>query len=157
MAQQPENSQKTSPDAPQGGPQDAPERAHLTRWFRFGVTGGINTAIDLSVFALCRYVLELGLLVSNTLAFSAAVINSFVMNKRWTFGDARAGHALWGVALRFLLFTLAGLGLANGSIWLAAQVMPDFLAKCVSVAVTMVWNYATYRRFVFTGDKSPAA
>lgn len=141
MAQQPENSEIS--------PAPGADNAHLTRWFRFGVTGGINTAIDLSVFALCRYGLEWGLLVSNTLAFTAAVINSFVMNKRWTFADNRSGHALWGMAVRFLFFTLAGLGLANGSIWLAAQVMPDFLAKCVSVAVTMVWNYATYRRFVF--------
>jgi len=142
MPEQPENSQKT--------PETGADKAHLVRWFRFGVTGGINTAIDLSVFALCRYALEWGLLVSNTLAFSAAVINSFVMNKRWTFGDGRSGHALWGMAARFLIFTLMGLGLANGSIWAAAHIMPDYLAKCVSIAVTMVWNYLTYRRFVFS-------
>lgn len=147
MADQPENSQISA---------DSGTKAdHLQRWFRFGVTGGINTAIDLSVFALCRYGLEWGLLVSNTLAFTAAVINSFLMNKRWTFGDDRADHALWSMAAKFLFFTLAGLGLANGSIWLAAQIMPDFLAKCVSIVVTMIWNYATYRRFVFNGKDQP--
>src|SRR5690348_17639396 len=64
----------------------------LSRQFsRFSLVGILNTAIDLLVFNLLLWLLPTQdarmLLLYNALAQCVAALNSFSINKFWTFGD----------------------------------------------------------------------
>jgi putative flippase GtrA len=120
---------------------------------RFVLVGSINFAIDLSVFAVALYVLEIQLIVANTIAYSVATVNSYLMNKYWTFAGRSERNIRASEFVRFVLFNLGGLAISNLTVYLLAEVMPPMIAKLGAVGATFVWNYLTIRRFVFRKDR----
>jgi putative flippase GtrA len=123
---------------------------HGARIIRFGVVGVANTAIDFALFALLYYVALWPLLAANALAYGVAVINSYVLNKYWTFGDTSRGSTAVLRGLLFVGLNLVGLLLASAAIWLLAQFLHPLVAKAGSIAVTFIWNYWSNHRFVYT-------
>lgn len=121
----------------------------LPEIWRFAIVGSINFAIDIAVFSLAFYVLDMPILVANTLAYSLATINSYVMNKYWTFAGLSANEMSTGEFARFVAFNIGGLGLSNLTVYVFAEFMMPLIAKLIAVGVTFVWNYVTIRRFVF--------
>ena len=114
---------------------------------RFCIVGGINTAIDLAVFSLLFYGLDFPLLAANAIGFSAAVINSYLLNKFWTFGDA-SSHSVVKIA-GFVLISTVGLAISSMVIWLLAGHIGPLLAKIAAIAMTIIWNYTASRMLVF--------
>ncbi|MFP6742694.1 MAG: GtrA family protein [Alphaproteobacteria bacterium] len=123
---------------------------HGGRIVRFGVVGVAKTAIDFALFALLYYVALWPLLAANAVAYGVAVINSYVLNKYWTFGDTSRGRTAVLRGLLFVALNLVGLGLASAAIWLLAQFLHPLVAKAGSIAVTFTWNYWSNHRFVYT-------
>ncbi|HSO42580.1 MAG: GtrA family protein [Rhodospirillales bacterium] len=123
----------------------------LRRLIRFAIVGVANTAIDFSVFAVLFYLLHWPLLAAHTTGFAIAVVNSYVCNKTWTFGDRRPSRIVDGA--RFLMVALCGLATGSAVIALAAQIMPPLAAKACAVAATFVVNYWASARYVFVRDR----
>ncbi len=119
----------------------------LRRLVRFAIVGVANTAIDFAVFAGLFYLLHWPLLAAHTAGFAVAVVNSYVCNKTWTFGDRRPSRIVDGA--RFLLVAVCGLATGSVVIAVAAQVMPPLAAKACAVAATFVVNYWASARYVF--------
>lgn len=122
-------------------------KVHQASFVKFCIVGGINTLIDLAVFSLLFYALSVPLLAANTAGFCAGVLNSYLMNKAWTFGD-RAPHT----PKTFILFigvALGGLGISSLTIWVLAGLVPVLLAKLAACGASMVWNYGLTRFVVF--------
>lgn len=113
------------------------------------MVGLINLGIDLVVFSLALYGLGMHLVVANTIAYSVATINSYLMNKYWTFAGKSSPNISSSEFFRFLIFNLAGLLLSNVTIFILANHMHPIIAKLGAVGATFVWNYLTIRRFVF--------
>jgi putative flippase GtrA len=116
---------------------------------RFAVVGVINLSIDLAIFSVALYLLGAHLLVANTVAYSVATINSYLMNKYWTFAGKSAPEITTSEFTRFVLFNLAGLLLSNVAVFTFAKYVLPIIAKLGAVGVTFVWNYLTIRRYVF--------
>ena len=97
----------------------------LVRWYwrrfgqitKFAVVGIINTTIDFSIFLFLLYQLELSLLAANTIAYSVAVVNSFLLNRYWTFSQTSKHGDPRRQFLLFLGFNIVGLGLSNLTVW----------------------------------------
>jgi putative flippase GtrA len=124
-------------------------RAKITEIGRFAVVGLINFGIDVAVFSVAFYSLGIQLIIANTIAYSLATINSYMMNKYWTFAG-RSGRNISSTEFtRFLLFNIGGLALSNLTVFLLAEFVMPLIAKLGAVGVTFVWNYLTIRRFVF--------
>ena len=121
--------------------------AFKNRFIRFCIVGAINTGIDLAVFSLLFYGLHLNLLVANSVGFVAAVINSYLLNKIWTFEDG-SDHSPRRMGM-FVLIALGGLGISNLLVWLLANGVGALPAKVISIGVVLVWNYGLTRKFVF--------
>ena len=83
---------------------------------RFAVVGLINTGIDVAVFSICFYWLGLNLIVANTIAYSSGTINSYLMNKYWTFAGRGAPEVSRAEFGRFVIFNLGGLLLSRRKI-----------------------------------------
>lgn len=114
---------------------------------RFAVVGVINTAIDFFVFILLYYKLGIFLVGAHIFGFLVATINSYIMNKFWTFGE-KEPTSLKQFST-FLLVTTLALILSTIVIYIAAKFIPAWLAKLVAIGITLVWNYIGMHLFVF--------
>ena len=133
------------------------------RVIRFGAVGGVNTLIDFGILNLLMWMTEItggsGLLLCNAVAFVVASLNSYLMNKEWTFEEEAKGSS--GQYALFLAFSTGGLAINSGVLYLLTALPPGEAfspilwangAKAGATAASMVWNFLTYRRFVFAGD-----
>ena len=119
---------------------------------KFALVGVANTLIDFGVFASLFYVASWNLLISNTTAYAIALINSFLMNKYWTFSQHNK-HIHWSRQFPvFLAISLIGLSLSNLTIWLLVMVSHPVVAKAGSIVTVFFWNFWSSRRFVFNSD-----
>src|SRR5713101_8411339 len=97
------------------------ERGRLPRQaLRFGLVGGLNTLVDLMILngllLLFPTTSTLMLLAYNSLAYSLGGVNSFLLNKYWTFGYRQ--RTTRRELIRFTLTTLCGIGWSNSILWL---------------------------------------
>ena len=129
---------------------------------KFAIVGGINTAVDwVILFGLTKAtgIYEgNGLIPLNIISFTAAVVNSYVLNKKWTFRDTEISHSGKKFST-FLLVSIIG-ALINTAILRVVSTNIDpmfglsqeiwlFVAKAVATGVGLVWNFIGYKLFVF--------
>ena len=127
---------------------------------RFGLVGVVNTFVDYALLNLVVFFLSIlnpvGLVACNVLSFLGANVNSYFMNKRWTFED----RGLWSKKeyLVFLFCSLGGLAINCSVIFFLshASINPQWsffvnlnVAKLLATVASMVWNFCSYRAFVF--------
>lgn len=134
----------------------------IKRILKFLAVGATNTLIDFAILNLLVQLLHLPLLLSNTISFSVAVINSYLLNKYWTFQDKKPLY-LKQFSL-FLVISLVGLGLSNLILHFGSRAIvflwPDLtftsqynFAKVISAIIVLVWNFSAYRYWVFYDRK----
>lgn len=90
-----------------------PSRAPRWQFLRFGMVGLLNTAIDILALNLLLTLFAVrslpGVLLANAVAYALGAVNSFFLNKRWTFGQRQP--ITLGEVGRFALTTCAGIAL----------------------------------------------
>lgn len=131
-----------------------------TKSLKFGLVGMVNTLVDYTILNLLVFSLGVfapaALVFCNVFSFLGANINSYVMNKRWTFED-RSGWSQ-NEYLVFLLCSLGGLGINCGVIFLLSYGFFDpeasffihlNLSKLAATVASMIWNFLSYKAFVF--------
>jgi putative flippase GtrA len=138
-----------------------PDRLHLPgQVLRFGLVGGLNTLVDLLILngllLLFPTTSILMLLAYNSLAYSLGAVNSFLLNKYWTFGHRQRTSRK--ELVRFTLTTLCGIGWSTIILWLTSNVLHPFLvnttlwanaSKVVAIAGTACISYLGMRLWVF--------
>jgi len=119
------------------------------RTLRYAIVGVLNTSVDIAVFSLGIYWLDLPLLLANTMAFLVAVTQSFILNRFWTFSDYRKNISVHHQWLHFILLNVVGLGLSSVIIWSSADLVTSIGAKCAATILVFIWGYNVSKRFVF--------
>lgn len=120
---------------------------HIGRFIRFGVVGFSGVFVDMAVFYLLREHVELGLTRSAILSAEVAILNNFLWNDLWTFGDISRHQRGWRKRLkRFLKFNLiclAGLILNVLLVNLLFNVfgINEYVSKLIAIAAVTVWNF----------------
>jgi putative flippase GtrA len=79
----------------------------VRQWLRFAVVGGANTALSWCGYAALEAA-GVHYLLASAVAFTLGALNSYALNRRWTFGS-RARRV--PEALRFGVVQAVGLGL----------------------------------------------
>lgn len=119
----------------------------VKRFLRFGIVGFSGVFVDLGVFYLLRTVLGLGLTRSAILSSEVAIINNFLWNDLWTFGDiSRRQQGKRQRFRRFLKFNvvcLSGLILNVLIVNFLFNILGinEYIAKLVAIAVVTFWNF----------------
>lgn len=134
---------------------------------RFGAVGVLNTGIDICALNLLLWRLPTHdtnlLLVYNTVSYLLGALNSFLLNKYWTFQSRSS--ASQGEILRFGGVTIAGIFCNDALIWLAGKGLHSLIANVflwgnaskVSAALgTMILSYFGMRLWVFASTAQPA-
>ena len=119
----------------------------VTRFLRFGIVGFSGVFVDLGVFYLLRTVLGIGLTRSAIFSSEIAIINNFLWNDLWTFGDVSSKQTGNRKRLRrflkFNLVCLAGviLNVLIVNILFNIVHLNEYLAKLIAIAMITFLNF----------------
>lgn len=135
-------------------------RQNLVEFIKFGLVGIMNTGVDFLVFTLLMLA-GVQYMAAQVVSYAAGTLNSYVVNKLWTFkgqehgqGDGRKAKAGGFDRKEFIRF--AGL---NGATLLLSLLLlygfksglglNSFLAKLAVTGFTVLANYAGSKLWVF--------
>ncbi len=128
--------------------------------YRFAIVGLLNTVIDFAVFNLLIIVSGVrsgpGLILINITAVFLAIVNSYILNRTWTFKSSNPNYA--AQLPRFLIASLTGMFINIATIGLFSLLLlpgtnPSYLAlngiKLLAALLSASWNFISYRYWVF--------
>ncbi|MEM9804235.1 MAG: glycosyltransferase [Cyanobacteria bacterium P01_D01_bin.56] len=134
-----------------GGLARMAQRFPVGRFLRFGIVGFSGVFVDMAVLYLLSdpATLAWGLTRSKIVAGEVAILNNFLWNDAWTFGDiAKAQRGMGARLKRFLKFNavcLSGLVLNVLLLNLLFNVVFGqqyrYLANLVAIALVTAWNF----------------
>ena len=127
---------------------------------RFGTVGVLNTVLDLLILNCLLWLFPTNdpvvVVLFNSLAYALGAINSFLLNKYWTFGYSKS---ITGREVsRFILTTALGIVCNDILLWLANILLRPLIvhsslwvnaSKLVSLAGTVLISYVGMRLWVF--------
>ena len=115
---------------------------------KFGMVGILNTAIGLGVIYALMWGAGINPFAANMLGYSLALINSYFVNKIWTFRDKREGHGQFFVFL--LVFALC-YGLQLIVLWLLIKSieMNPYIAQLLAMVVYTIVNFVGNKLITF--------
>jgi putative flippase GtrA len=129
-----------------------PERwpESLRQFARYCLVGILNGIVDAGVYFILTRWLGFGSLriLAKALSYAAGVVNSFFVNRAWTF---RSGNRTLSTVIPFALSNLASLALNAGVMHLALDILqlPDTLAVFVAMNASFFWNFAMSKYVIF--------
>ncbi len=123
--------------------------SQIIYFVKFSIVGIVNTAVDFSAFALLYSVLGIHYLPSQAISYTLGLLNSFVLNKLWTFNNRSCQIPVqltkfFSINIVSLLISLLGLRLLCG--YFGFNV---YIVKICIIIITQMVNYCGYRFWVF--------
>lgn len=127
-------------------------RLRLARWpmarfFRFGLVGFSGVFVNMGIFYLLRNFTGLGFTTSNAISAELAIINNFLWNDLWTYGDVsrqQPGKRRMLIRLfKFNLVCLAGLvlNLLISNVLFNFLKINQYLANLIAIIIVTFWNF----------------
>ncbi|WP_261815397.1 GtrA family protein [Vibrio gallicus] len=124
------------------------------QFLRFAVVGVVGFVVDITVFALCIYWIQMPTLLSRVTAFSVAVCVTWLGNRIYTFGNK---SPIWPQLKRFAVSATASV-IPNIGIfhlvlsYLGESVVTHLLAFVMGVLAGLCSNYLLNTLWVFKKD-----
>ncbi|MBU1178488.1 GtrA family protein [Patescibacteria group bacterium] len=136
--------------------------AGLIQIVKFGLIGVSNTIVDFALLNFLMWVFKITsgswMIVFNIVAFSAAVINSYVWNRFWTF-KIKSREEVPEEFVKFLLISLVGALINSGIVFSGTTYFAPLFSlsaglwangvKLIATGVAMVWNFIGYKLWAF--------
>lgn len=111
-----------------------------TKLAKFSLVGGSGVVVNTAALYLFYQIGHLPLVMASLLAVELAIVNNFLWNDRWTFGQ----HALSPMRfLRFNLVSAGGLAITTGTLALVTSFGVYYLlANLLGISLATLWNFA---------------
>jgi len=118
---------------------------------RFAIVGVINTAVDFGIYSLCVGLLHIYYMIAQVLGYYAGIINSFILNKFWTFESREINKKTTGQFIRFIIVNALSFGAAFLGLWLLVDNLSvnKYIAKIITIAISQTINFLGYKLWVF--------
>jgi putative flippase GtrA len=129
-----------------------PARIDLSQAVRFCVVGAGNTAVDLAIFFLLTLA-GVPYLLAQVLSYCLGMINSFIINRKWTFRVARKTHIL--DIVKFIMLNGFSLGVSLGTLFIMYKMSHTQLwwSKFLATGCGVWVNFLGSRLWVFSNKK----
>lgn len=124
-------------------------KLHIWHFAKFQVVGVINFLVDYGVFSLLTLAVGMGSVSANIISYTCGIINSFVLNRYWTFKIKLGFFSLHFV--KFVLVNLVSLGINTLAVYILKDLymLPGFWAKLAATAFSFTVNFAGNKLLVF--------
>ena len=119
-----------------------------TEFMRFCLVGVVNTGVDFTVFAVLSN-LGVLLLVAQCVSYACGVLNSFLLNRTWTFKGHGQSH---GQLIRFVALNLGTLTITYGLLvyFHNSLAWPLLVCKLLATGASLGINYVGSRLWIFS-------
>ncbi len=142
-------------------------RKETKRFLKFAIVGALGAVTDFTILNLLVERAGFLPIIANGFSFSAAVLQNFILNRRWTFPESRIRNVRWQMAM-FALVNVTGLGINTvvfyfvdlflQPYWIDWLSNPDLgftisynFAKLFAIGVVLFWNFAANRLWTYKG------
>lgn len=121
----------------------------LTQIAKFVVTGVIATAIDWVIFYALVYLVKMDPLIAQLFSFFFSTWFNYYSNTRWVFNTTK-NKTRKRLVTEFFILSAIGLGISEAllALFIKHWMMNDMLAKVLTTAVVMVFNFVTRKLFL---------
>ncbi len=126
---------------------------HFSKFVSVGV---VNTVIDAFVFLMLVHLVDVPVLAASSISFLLGSLNSFCMNKYWTFGEHTFGAQTTRQYVKFLMVSAAVLSLHQiclVSLHLGLGA-PEIVAKTSGILLGTTLSFALSKWWVFVERRS---
>lgn len=125
----------------------------IKKFLKFGITGVMNTAVDFVVYTLLISLCGMGLYVSQVISYCCGMLNSYIVNRKWTFSTKNGFFSL--ELVKFIVLNLAMMLLGMGIIFLCVERagFHKLLGKLISTVLVMIVNFVISNFWVFRPKK----
>jgi putative flippase GtrA len=137
-------------------------RGNIKHMIRFSIVGVSNTLIDFAAFTVFYSVFRLNYIPSQVLGYSVGILNSFIFNRRWTFGDGKSskikGKKTVNEFIQFVAINLVSLTTSVIAMDLLVKYvsMNVYLSKIAVIMIAQLINFLSYKLWIFAPEKSVA-
>ena len=109
--------------------------------FKFTIVGGIATLIDFIFLYIFREILNLDVILSNTLSFTISVIYNYIASIKWVFDVNKNKNSKIQFIL-FVILSIIGLLINNGILYLLTYLIGIYylLSKIMATLIVMIFN-----------------
>jgi len=128
-------------------------KATVAQFLKFNMIGLLNTAIDFAVFAVLIWA-GVYYVIAQLLSYAAGMLNSYIWNSKFTFGDTRERldrKASLGRMVRFAVWNgiMLGLSILLLAAFAELTAIGEIYAKAVVTVIIVAINFYGSKRFVF--------
>ncbi len=142
-------------------------RREAKRFAKFATVGALGAVTDFTVLNTLVQVFGLLPIVANAFSFTAAVLQNFVLNRRWTFPESRSRDPRRQLA-QFATVSVIGLGINTLVFGFVDHLLLPFwtelvhsadvgfilsynFAKLFAIGVVLFWNFTANRLWTYRG------
>jgi len=125
------------------------------RFLKFALVGASGTVIDVVLLSVLVKGFHVSDQIANTVSYSVGVINNFLLNRFWTFPEARQKSVLTQFG-QFAAINVVGLLLSDLILSLAENVLNGWLgsnalfpAKIIAIGLVFFWNLFANRLWTY--------
>lgn len=111
------------------------------KFFKFCLVGGSGMIVDFGATYVCKEWLKINKFVANSIGFILAATSNYFLNRIWTFQSTNP--EIGSQYLTFIVFSLVGLGINNGVIYLLNNKLKlnFYLSKLIAIGIVTFWNF----------------
>ncbi len=148
-------------------------KTNIGHFLKFIVVGVVNFLVDYGVLTLLNVVFGWPLVLSNIFSYSCGVINSFLLNRYWTFKMKLRFFSTYSIRLKnktihpvfvsfdffkFIFVNLVSLGVNTLAVYILGDFygLPNIVAKLVATVFSFTVNFAGNKLLVFKEKPSVA-
>jgi putative flippase GtrA len=121
----------------------------MKRMGKFAITGIGNTLVDIGVYSLLAIVLGVNVFVSQFFGYSAGMLNSYLINRRWTFRTSDRFFSLQLVKFIITNLVILGISMLLLKVFMEFLGMSKLIAKLVTTCFTIALSFLISRYWVF--------
>jgi len=132
---------------------DYAESGIFKKIIRFSLVGASNTLIDFLMFTIFNEAFGAGYMGSQVIGYCTGIVNSFILNKKWTFDDKSRRKESAIKLIQFIsvnLFTL-GITLILMNLLVKKVNVNVYEAKIIITFIAQISNFLIYKLWIFNG------
>ncbi|MBC3539177.1 GtrA family protein [Rufibacter sediminis] len=123
----------------------------LYQLIKFVLVGGLCVVFDMLIFILLFEHYQVNYMVANFSSTLLAILLNYLISKVWVFKAGKYSSRVEFLA--FMFFSLAGLVINQGLIWLFVEEvnLEPKAGKFLAILLVAIFNFVTKKVFVFKG------
>ncbi len=125
----------------------------LKQFIKFCMVGMVSLAVNMAAYTLFTRFFAIYYIVSDVLAYITALINSYLLNRSFTF---RNKHKRIGIQfIKYIAVYMVGMIASATLLYIFVDKLGlyDLFAKLLVIGIVMIWHFTAIKFLIFDRDE----